>query len=315
MKQDIGLLLRKKKGRLLSGEYIARTLGISRAAVWKQIKKLRSKGYSITSKRREGYRLVSSAGADDLERFSCAGVRLRYFLSIGSTQIAAKKYARAGAPEKTVVLADKQSAAYGRMQREWFAPAGGLWFSMVLRPPCTPAEASVLTLIMGLSVAAAIRSHMKGADVQVKWPNDVLIAGRKVCGILAEMQSEMDRVSWMVIGAGINVNNPVPAPLRRRATSISYELKKPFSRTAVLGTVLNCFFSYYRTFKRSGFKVFMREYERYSYLKGKRASIAAGNETVHGKITGIDASGGLIVKARGRTRVFYAGEVVSARKK
>ena len=134
MKKNLEMLLKKHKGRMLSGEYIARTLGISRAAVWKQVKKLESKGYSIIGKRREGYRLISSHGADDLRRFSFKGIHLHYFESIGSTQIQAKKSALAGSPEKTLVLADKQFSAYGRMQRKWISPAGGLWFSIVLRP-------------------------------------------------------------------------------------------------------------------------------------------------------------------------------------
>lgn len=317
MKNSVEDFLRKNIGKTLSGEYIARCLRISRAAVWKQVKKMKLKGYDITGKIHRGYCLASSGKESDLKDFSYKGVTCYYYDKIGSTQTYAKKLALSGAPEKTLVLAQSQFSSYGRMQRRWLSPQGGLWFSLVLRPSCLPAEASTLTLVMGLSVARMLEK-IAGARfarrVEVKWPNDVLIGKKKICGILTEAQSEIDRIAWMVIGVGINVNNQIPPALRKNATSLIEETERPVHVSSVLRSLLKIFFSDYRRFKASGWRNFVKEYEKYSILTGNNVIVKSGNETIQGTVLGIDNAGGLIFQTIGNPELHvYSGEVVSVR--
>lgn len=320
MKNSVEDFFRKNIGKTLSGEYIARCLRISRAAVWKQVKKMKLKGYDITGKIHRGYCLTSSGKESDLKDFSYKGVTCYYYDKIGSTQTYAKKLALSGAPEKTLVLAQSQFSSYGRMQRRWLSPQGGLWFSLVLRPSCLPAEASTLTLVMGLSVArmlekiAGTRFARFARRVEVKWPNDVLIGKKKICGILTEAQSEIDRIAWMVIGVGINVNNQIPPALRKNATSLIKETERPVHVSSVLRSLLKIFFSDYRRFKESGWRNFVKEYEKYSILTGKNVIVKSGNETIQGTVLGIDNAGGLIFQTIGNPALHvYSGEVVSVR--
>ncbi|MDD5707688.1 MAG: biotin--[acetyl-CoA-carboxylase] ligase, partial [Kiritimatiellae bacterium] len=197
-------------GATVSGEHVARRLGLSRTAVWKQMRALRARGYKIESLGRQGYRLAAVTTApvptevQPRLRTRTLGRELHYLTVTSSTNRDLTRLAEAGAPEGTVVVAECQQAGRGRMTRGWFSPpGGGLYFSVLLRPEIEPARATSLPLIVGLAVARTVERCVPGLRAEVKWPNDILVEGRKICGILCELQAESDRIHHIVAGIGI----------------------------------------------------------------------------------------------------------------
>lgn len=217
----------------VSGEAISTQLGISRAAVWKQVEALRAGGYAVEAAPRRGYRLA--ARPDRLSVLEIeAGLRTERFGRpveahevIGSTNERAKELARQGAPEGLLVTAEQQTAGKGRLGRPWQTPAGrALALSLLLRPLIPPTLAPRLTLVAAVAVAEAVRAET-GLPVGIKWPNDLQIAGRKLCGILTEMEAEIEQVRFVVLGIGLNVNQTLaefPPELRETATSLRLAL-------------------------------------------------------------------------------------------
>ena len=202
----------ESNGEAVSGQQLAEEFGISRTAIWKHIKELEEKGYAIESVKKKGYRIVSIP--DTLESLAIQtglktkhiGRNIEYVESCSSTQIIAHKLAQEGAPDGTVVLTETQTAGRGRMARKWDSAAGkGVWMSVILRPDVVPQKAPQFTLVTAVAVVRAIEEVTK-LQPKIKWPNDILLNGKKCTGILTELQSDADGIQALIIGIGLNIN-------------------------------------------------------------------------------------------------------------
>jgi BirA family biotin operon repressor/biotin-[acetyl-CoA-carboxylase] ligase len=303
----------------VSGAEIGRRVGISRAAVWKHVARLRRAGYRIEGTPACGYRLLESPSpvtpseiAAHL-RSKVLGRVIRYDETVDSTNRVARELARSGAVEGTVVVADGQTAGRGRLGRAWFSPPGlNLYLSVVLRPSVPPARGPQLALVAASAVAATI-VELSGARPAIKWPNDVLIGGRKVAGILTEMDSEADRVTFVVVGMGINLNmarEALAPELRRTATSLRAEVGREIHRAAFAGRLLAELERRYGRYTAEGFAVLREEWESYSCLTGREVTVVGGNNRTDGRVLGIDEQGALRLRgADGVVRQILAGDV------
>lgn len=301
--------LRRAGDAGISGEAIASSLGISRATVNAHVATLRSLGYEIASSSRVGYRLILAPDACLPEEVA---PRLRHDLWVScegsaetvSTNDDAKRLARAGAPEGTLVVAARQTGGRGRFERLWESPGGGAYVSCVLRPPLPPAALAPLPLVAAVGVADGLSSL--GLDARLKWPNDVEVDGRKLAGILLEMAAEADRTEWVVLGCGLNVT----VRPHERAASVA-EYVAGITVPAVTAAVLDGIAIAYRRFLADGFEALRDGYVRRLTLLGERVIVrdATGATVAEGPVTGVDGSGELLVGEPGdRVRVI-AGEV------
>lgn len=302
----------------VSGEQLGRKLSISRTAVWKHINELRRLGYRIESSPRLGYSLRQSASLLLPEEITpgletrTIGRRIVHFREVGSTQDAAEKLARGGAPEGTVVIAESQTRGRGRMGRGWVSPGeGGVYLSIILRPDLPPARIMQVPLVAGIAVVRAIRATTN-LKPTIKWPNDILIAGRKVCGILTEMSSEVDRVNYVLLGIGINVNTPeslLAGPAAGMATSIAREAGNKLSRVRLVQVLLNEFEALYGQFLVRGFGEIRAEWKSLSNTIGSGVVVSEGRGSYEGVATDIDSEGFLLVKINGETRRVVSGDI------
>ncbi|NLN29260.1 MAG: biotin--[acetyl-CoA-carboxylase] ligase [Firmicutes bacterium] len=307
------------EGRYVSGAELASRLGVSRNAVWKQVESLRDLGYSIEAVPRKGYRLVErpdrlypwELGAVlTTERF---GRHIEYHESIGSTNERAKALGVAGKPEGCIVVAEEQTAGRGRLGRSWISPfAEGLFVSLLLRPPFRPWEAPKLTLLSAVAVQRAI-SEVCGLESKIKWPNDLELRGKKVCGILVEMGMEMDAVSYVVVGIGINANlrvDVLPDDVRERATSLRHELGRPVDRVALLASLLSYFERLYDQALGDGFRTVLELNRRLSSTLGRRIRVLTARDEWEGVAVDIDHNGALLVRRDdGSVQAVHSGEV------
>ena len=261
MRSKILDLLREAGDSYLSGEEMAKRLGVSRTAVWKHIQELRRDGYDIVSHSRSGYSLQSAPDTlrpEEIKnglRTRRIGREIRFYPTVDSTNLEAKRLAQQGAPDGLIVVAEEQGKGRGRLERSFFSPAGkGIWFSVILRPDFLPQEAPKCTLLSAVAVAQAAEDFgMKGG---IKWPNDVLADGRKLVGILTEMSAEMERIHYVIIGTGINVNiaeEDFPEDLRDKATSLSQLKGEEIPRAAFFRAVLEHMDALYDSILREGF--------------------------------------------------------------
>jgi BirA family biotin operon repressor/biotin-[acetyl-CoA-carboxylase] ligase len=308
--------LRAARGPL-SGEELARRLGCSRAAVWKRIAVLRRRGYRIAGQRASGYTLAAvpdRLGPAELAPHLRGAWRdVHWLAETDSTQRVARDLARAGAAEGTTVIAERQTAGRGRLGRTWHSPAGqNLYCSVVLRPPLEPAAVPQLGLVVGVAVAAAV-AEATGLRPAIKWPNDVLLGGRKVCGILTEMEAEVERVHHVIAGIGVNLNleaRAFPRDLRRKATSLRIATGRRVDRAAFTAGLLAALEARYGRFLTGGFPSVRSEWESYSALTGRSVVVAAPGDEVGGRVLGLDADGALRVRrADGSVARIVAGEV------
>jgi BirA family transcriptional regulator, biotin operon repressor / biotin---[acetyl-CoA-carboxylase] ligase len=303
--------LNSAMGEPVSGQAIGRVLTISRAAVWKRVEGLRKVGYQIESVPRRGYVLVAEPDtpttvavgrhlknmAGDTGLFS--EEKLHFFETLNSTNEKAGVMARAGASDGTVIVADHQSQGRGRLGRLWDSPAGvNLYFSMILRPAIEPRYAAQLTLLTGLALADTVSAV--GADsVEIKWPNDLLLAGKKLAGILTEMAVEADRVQFVVIGVGVNVNVPLDGLLpeiSEIAMTLANHLKKKVKRSTFLADFLCRFQILYRQYLQDGFAPIRSIWLERSRIKGCRVQINLLNDSFTAWAVDLDVDGFLIVK-------------------
>ncbi|MGB6371627.1 MAG: biotin--[acetyl-CoA-carboxylase] ligase [Atribacterota bacterium] len=305
MTGDILKFLREKE--YVSGEVLAQKLGISRVAIWKQIQKLKDIGYKITSDQNLGYCLVSRPDLlipQEIQRglsTNYIGKEIYYFPELKSTNIMAKEKAlhRAeGIDEGTLIIAEKQSAGKGRLGREWFSPVGGIWLSIILYPQLSPSYISRITLMTAVAVVKAIKicTQIKS---QIKWPNDILINEKKVCGILTEMSAELDIINWVVVGIGINVNidhRDFPEDIQENTISLKEILGKEVLRVKLAQTFLQEFEKYYEILKRREFSSVLKEWKLYSHTLGKKIEVNIGEKVVTGEAIDINESGALILK-------------------
>ncbi len=305
MANDILKYLKEKE--YVSGEVIAQKLGISRVAVWKQIQKLKDMEYKITSDQNLGYCLVSRPDLllpQEIQRglsTNYIGKEIYYFPELKSTNIIAKEKAlhRAeGIDEGTLIIAERQSAGKGRLGREWFSPAGGIWLSIILYPQLSPSYISRITLMTAVAVVKAIKVCTR-IESQIKWPNDILIDEKKVCGILTEMSAELDMINWVVVGIGINVNIDIrdfPEDIQENTISLKEISGKEISRVKLVQTFLQEFEKYYESLKRREFSSILKEWKLYSHTLGKKVRVDIGEKIITGEVIDINESGALILK-------------------
>jgi BirA family biotin operon repressor/biotin-[acetyl-CoA-carboxylase] ligase len=285
--------------------------------VWKRIAALRRGGWRIDGRPSDGYRLAGvpdRVGPIELAPHLRGAWRtVHWFQETDSTQRVARDLARAGAAEGTVVVAERQTAGRGRLGRSWHSPAGlNLYCSLVLRPPLAPGAVPRLALVVGAAVAAAIVEET-GAAAAIKWPNDVLVDGRKVAGILVEMDAEMERVHHVIAGIGVNVNAPVasfPPELRDKATSLRVATGRRVDRAAFAARLLVALEARYGRFVSAGFASVRSEWESYSCLTGTEVRVASAAGEVAGRVLGLDDDGALrLAGPSGAVVRIIAGEV------
>ena len=309
MKQRI-LNLLKSSETYISGEKISSKLGISRAAVWKHIKKLKSEGYKINSVTNKGYRLefepdiITENGIKAGLNTEFIGQNIFYYNETDSTNNRAKE--EHTAPDGSLFIAEIQNGGKGRLGRSGEAPAGvGIWMSILLKPNLSPTDITQITLIAGLAVCRSL-----GHEAKIKWPNDIVINGKKICGILAEMSAEINMVNYVVCGIGINVNIPsFDGELAKKATSLLIETGKNHIRTQIIQRVLTEFEILYIDFLQNGLKNILPEYKALCITLNRDVQVIYKHETIIAKAVDIDEDGSLIVEKDGERIIVSSGEV------
>ena len=309
MHPKAGTILRlfRTQAGYISGEFLSRELGVSRTAVWKHISALRNGGYGIEAIPSRGYRLTSSPDviyphevATHLDS-ATIGRHLEFLQLTASTNADAFRLAEDGAAEGTVVLADAQSGGKGRRGRIWSSPAGvNLYCSVVLRPAIMPHEAPQLTFLSAVAVARAIELTTD-LTPEIKWPNDLLISGKKVAGLLNEMSAETDGINFVILGIGVNLNMTAaqfPDDLRHPATSLLLESGRGVDRSCFAGTMLKELDRLYRGFLAHGFGPVREEWQRRCNANGRQVVVSdSGTECSSGMFVGIDADGSLLLRS------------------
>jgi BirA family biotin operon repressor/biotin-[acetyl-CoA-carboxylase] ligase len=303
----------------LSGEELAERLGISRAAVHKHVEALRSRGYAIDAQHAQGYVLARTPDRLDATELGphLTGTwrHIEWRAELDSTQRLARELARDGAEEGTVVIAETQTAGRGRLGRTWYSPPGvNLYCSVVLRPTVPPSTVPQVALVAALPVARAI-AEATSRTPALKWPNDVLLEGRKVVGILTEMEAELEQVRFVIVGIGVNVNVPAdafPPDLRARATSLAIALGRPIDRVRFTASLLAHLESDYRRFLAGGFAAVRHEWQRASALQGHTVTVRSPDGDLTGEVTGLAPDGALCLRDQsGQTHRIVAGEVTT----
>jgi BirA family biotin operon repressor/biotin-[acetyl-CoA-carboxylase] ligase len=322
MKIDSQILagLRKAPESSLSGAELSHQLGISRAAIWAHIEELRALGYEIEATPHQGYRLVSCPDllhADDLiarlGTTKVIGRDIQVFQETTSTNDVVEKLARDGVKEGVVVFAESQTKGRGRLGRKWMSPSKkGLWFSILLRPELRPVAATQLTIVAATALRRAIARHT-GLSPEIKWPNDILVKGRKVAGILTELNAEVDRVKYVILGIGVDVNlnsGDFPIDLRKVATSLKAEFGKPLSRADLAIAILRELDHDYARVAAGRFTEVADEWESHCTTIGHEVAIRSGQREIHGQAEALGDEGALLVRTEhGHLEPVIGGDV------
>jgi BirA family biotin operon repressor/biotin-[acetyl-CoA-carboxylase] ligase len=317
-------VLRHNKDSYVSGEELCKLAGISRAAIWKHIEKLREEGYDIEALPHLGYKLVAipdSLIPSEIKwklKTKIFGRSVISYRKVDSTNIVAYGLAEKGMKEGTVILADEQDKGKGRHGRHWSSPSkGGIYMSCILRPSIAPNEISRITLLAAIAVAQAIRD-ITSLDVNIKWPNDIMIDHKKLCGILTEMKGEQDSVDFVILGIGINVNTP-KNELPKGAASIKGELlshgiKINPSRVELTKKVLERLEEYYNLMKSEGFEPIIDIWKDLSVMIGSRVKVSLYGKTFEALAHDINPDGALVVRTEsGVLEKISSGDVIMVR--
>ena len=317
MKEEILRLLRSADG-YISGQELCNRFGVSRTAVWKAINQLKEAGYEIEAQQNKGYRLMTApdlmteAEIKSLMHTEWVAKEVLYFDTIDSTNTKAQELAEKGYPSGTLVVADKQESGKGRRGRSWVSPSGtGIFMTLMIKPDINPNNASMLTLVAALAVAKAITS-VTGEEAMIKWPNDIVINGKKVCGILTEMNAQFDYINHIVVGIGINVHNEsFPEEISQMASSLMIEAGgKRFHRAQIIAETMSYFEQYYDTFlKTQDLSALVREYDELLVNRNKSVRVLDPKEPFDGKAMGITPKGELIVDTWESRKLVSSGEV------
>lgn len=317
MRQDILDFLIQHKDEFVSGQQISEQLGISRTAVWKHIRVLKQRGYVIESYTKKGYclreapELLSEQAIEEGLSTKVVGRHIVYRERVDSTNNVAKKLADEGAPEGTIVVAEEQTGGRGRINRSFLSPfAKGVWFSLILRPNIPPMEVSKMTLLAAVAVARAIRHHGL-TDCGIKWPNDILVKGRKMVGILTELNGSAEKVNYIIMGIGVNTGitaEDLPKDLQSIVTSFAREGVR-VSRLALLETLLKEIEGLYQTVCRDGFAPVLAEWRALSCMLGQDVTVTSIDKTFSGKAVDIDENGNLLVATSEGVEVVMAGDI------
>ncbi|EEM11980.1 Biotin--[acetyl-CoA-carboxylase] synthetase [Bacillus pseudomycoides] len=292
-------------GEFVSGQTISDKLGCSRTAVWKHMEDLRSEGYELEAVRRLGYRIASKPDkvtANEIQlglQTEFIGRTVYFKESVESTQHIAAKLAYEGAAEGTIVVAEEQTAGRGRLSRKWHSPKGtGIWMSIILRPAIPVHHAPQLTLLAAVSVAQAIEK-CTSVNVGIKWPNDILIEGKKAVGILTEMQADPDKINAVIMGIGINANQGqehFADEIKEIATSLAIESGKPIVRAELMQQIFLQMEKLYQEYVKNGFSVIKLLWESYAISIGKEITARTMKDTITGVAKGITADGVLMLE-------------------
>ncbi len=317
---EIIRLLKAGKDSYISGQALSAALGVSRTAVWKHIEKAREMGFSIEASPSKGYRLNTSSGApfNGVEVSSglsteYIGRNIYFYGSLDSTNRKAFELGRAGEPEGAAVIADTQTGGKGRLGRRWESPAGvNLYTSIILRPAIPPRHAHNLTFVAAVAVAETVE-RFSPVRPTVKWPNDILLDGKKAAGILLEMDSEPDRVHFVVAGIGVNINMKeadLPETLRVKATSL-YEIKgESTDRAGFAGVLYSGFEKWYKIYKEKGFSPVMEAWKGFFASVGRPVTVRSFDTVIEGVCLGVDADGALLVRtSTGAEERVVSGDV------
>ena len=320
MDAEILSALRAVSGGAVSGAELSQAMGVSRAAVWARIEVLRSLGYDIEASPHLGYRLLSVPDvlhADDLisrlGRTGVIGRDIRVFEQTTSTNDVVDKLARDGVKEGVVVFAESQTKGRGRLGRKWASPARkGLWFSMLLRPDLRPQQATQLTVASATSLRRAIETQT-GLKPEIKWPNDILVAGKKVAGILTELNAELDQIKYVVLGLGVDVNQSLaefPAEFRKSATSLKIEAGRPVSRSELAVAILRELDRDYARINAGDFSSVADEWEEHCTTLGRQVVLRMGERQLHGRAEALGEDGALLLRTEhGHLERIVGGDV------
>lgn len=289
MKSRILKILKNSEG-IVSGQALSAQLGISRVSIWKHIQKLQELGYAIPSSAK-GYRLENSPDVPYPWEFPGRESRIIYHEELTSTMDAAKNLARKGCPDFTTVIAGRQVSGRGRLKREWLSAKGGLYFTMVLRPDLPPVLSFRVSFLASLTLAR-ILNEMFGVDVRVKWPNDLLVDERKISGMLSELEAEADRVDFINVGVGVNVNND-PTAIEPAAISLKAILGRKVSKKDILARYLDAFEQQMQT---AALDRVIEEWKAYTVTLNREVRVVTTREVFTGKAVDVDDSGALVLK-------------------
>lgn len=319
MKAEILKMLKEAEDHI-SGQQLCEQFQVSRTAVWKVINQLKEEGYQVEAVRNKGYRIIESPDVLTREELAVqigdatrwAGQEIVCFTETDSTNVRARKLGENGAAHGTLVVAEQQTAGRGRRGRGWESPAGSsIYMSLLLRPEFLPNKAPMLTIVMAYSVATALREQT-GLDFRIKWPNDIVLNGKKVVGILTEMSTEIEYINHVVIGVGINVNTEAfPEEICATATSIRRESGKTWRRAELIAAILRQFEVQYERFVKEEDLAYLREaYDAILVNCNREVRILGEKDGYRAVALGIDDQGELLVrKEDGTVTSVYAGEV------
>ncbi|HCQ88948.1 MAG TPA: biotin--[acetyl-CoA-carboxylase] ligase [Clostridium sp.] len=317
MKNKILKILKDNKNQFISGENLSKDFGITRAAIWKYMNALKEEGYEITSISKKGYKLVNSPDIlryEEVEEYlqtKYIGRNILHYNTIDSTNKAAKSLAIEGIEEGTVIVSEEQTSGRGRLGRSWVSPkSSGIWMSIILKPNISPMMASRVTLIGAAAVHKALEEI--SIDAKIKWPNDIVLNNKKLCGILTEMSGEMDKLNYIVMGIGLNVNEEdFSDELKNIATSLKIEKNEHINRKELFGKILNNFEILYDEFKNHGnIASTVNICRKNSLLLGKEVRVINGMKTVTVKALDLDEDGELLVEYEDKSKgKIISGEV------
>ncbi|HEX3013907.1 MAG TPA: biotin--[acetyl-CoA-carboxylase] ligase [Methanobacterium sp.] len=316
MKDKILEALYEKKGSYIPIDDITSKFEIPVVELQEHITSLQNEGYTIETsdgklRLKEDLTLLLPHKLKDKLNTAYIGKEIHYFREVDSTNEVAKKLAREGAPEGTVVIAESQSRGKGRRGKKWISPLGGAWLSIILRPTTLPINAPQLTFIAGVTAAETIKEEYR-LDAGIKWPNDVLIDNKKVCGVLTEISTEIDTIDYIVTGIGIDANidvNLLPPELRDNTTSLKSELDHDISRMILVQKFLGNFEALYEEFNKGNFHEILRKWRQLSKTIGRQVEIRKGTEFVRGEAVGVNSKGALILELEdGTLKKIISGE-------
>lgn len=321
MNLDTQILKALRESETVSGADLAEHAGVSRAAIWARVEELRSLGYEIQANPHQGYKLVSAPDAlhaDDLlarlMETRVIGRDVHVFNETGSTNDVIEKLARDGAKEGVVVFAESQSKGRGRMGRKWVSPPRmGLWFSVLLRPQMRPQTVTRITVAAAVALSRAL-NRGAGLTPQIKWPNDIHLDGRKVAGILTELNAELDRVKYVILGIGVDVNlteSDLPEDLRSVATSVRVASGRKIDRPQLAAIVLEELDNIYAQLGDAEFRKVAEEWEQQCITLGKDVAITIGSREIRGRAESLDDDGALMVRtSHGQLERIVGGDVL-----
>ncbi|MFK2824191.1 biotin--[acetyl-CoA-carboxylase] ligase [Bacillus sp. B190/17] len=317
VKQQLLEAFSKADGEFVSGQALAEILGCSRTAIWKHIEALRQEGFELEAVRKKGYRILTKPDKVTENEILIGlqtdwlGKKIVSLETTDSTQKEAHRLAQEAFKEGTVVIAEEQTAGRGRMAREWYSPKyTGIWMSIILKPSLPPYKAPQFTLITAVAIIEAIM-ETTGLHPEIKWPNDILLNGKKVTGILTELQADADQIHSIIIGIGMNANQKeFPDELKEIATSLAIEKGEVVSRSQLVQVILKNLEMYYDVYMKEGFTNIKKRWEKYALSIGKQITARTVTGAIRGKALGITEEGVLkLLDEEGTIHDIYSADI------